>query len=302
MVEAWMLLRNLQERDFDAALSHADVLLRTHPDLQRLTAHLFLEMTMHPGSFQSLVDEMSQAPPWRRTVLADLTQRISNVDNLEGFYDELRGTNHPPTMDELRPYLNRLIASGRYQDAYRERMVFAGPKDGREPDLIPFDGDFSSEPTGMPFDWVLNSEPGARVDIVPAPGSASGRALHVQFSGARVSFRNVSQLLLLAPGEYHLSGLTRATDLDTTRGLWWRVECADQPNETLAQTDLVLGTLPWTSFDVDFRVPANGCRAQQLELELPARTATEHRITGEVWYRNIRISSETAEDGVQRLR
>lgn len=300
MIETWMLLRNLQLRDFDAALSHVDVLLRTHPEFEPVTLRMFAEMTGHPSARRAMTDVLATAPTWRLELLTELCDRIAEPDRLIALYSGLYKSPHPPTADELRPYLNRLVASGRYQDAHRDWALMAPPNARRDLDLRPYDGDFSAEPSGMPFDWRLDSVPGARIDIVPSPGG-SGRALRVQFSGARIGFKNVSQLLLLAPGVYHLSGLTRASDLQTSRGLWWRIQCAEQPNATLARTDLISGSLPWTSFGVDFRVPDKGCQAQWLKLELPARTATEHQIAGEVWYRNLRISVETAKAAPPRL-
>jgi hypothetical protein len=294
-IESWMMMRNLQLEDSESALSHADVLLRTHPELRPMLLRMFVEMTGNPAARQALVEMLASAPPWRHDLLQDLAGRVPDSDRLTAIFTSLHEGPHPPTVDELRPYLTRLIADGRYSDAYRGWIAMAAPKNRVSLSARPYDGDFSADPSGTPFDWTMNSVPGARIDIVPTPNGGTGRALRVQFSGARVSFKNVSQLMLLAPGEYHLSGMTRASDLQTSRGLRWRIECADPSKATLAETGPISGTMPWTGFAVDFRVPSEGCQAQWLQLELPARTATEHQIAGEVWYRNLRISAETAQ-------
>ena len=65
--------------------------------------------------------------------------------------------------------------------------------------------------------------------------------------------------------------------------------CASSSAVTLAHTELVSGTLPWTDFVVKFEVPPTNCKAQWLQLELPARIASEFSIDGQVWYRDLRI-------------
>ena len=86
------------------------------------------------------------------------------------------------------------------------------------------------------------------------------------------------------------TGRVKSEDLLTPRGLWWRIFCADKPVNSLMQTELVSGTLPWTDFTVKFQVPVAECRAQWLQLELPARIDSEKQIEGEVWYQNLLIT------------
>src|SRR5260370_3307182 len=100
--------------------------------------------------------------------------------------------------------------------------------------------------------------------------------------------------MLLRAGDYKCTGGVKSEDLRTSRGLWWRIFCADKPVDTLAHTELVSGTAPWTDFTVTFQVPAADCRAQWLQLELPARIESEKKIEGEVWYQNLRITPISA--------
>jgi hypothetical protein len=52
---------------------------------------------------------------------------------------------------------------------------------------------------------------------------------------------------------------------------------------------LVAADRPWTDFAADFSVPAQGCAAQWLRLEIPARVGSETKLEGQVWYRDLRI-------------
>jgi hypothetical protein len=129
------------------------------------------------------------------------------------------------------------------------------------------------------------------------PSVAEGskkRALRIEFSGAHAQVANVRQLMLLPAGEYSFSGKVKTAELNTSRGLWWRIFCANAPGNALANTELVSGTMPWTDFTVKFRVPVTGCGAQWLQLELPARIAPELRIEGQVWYQDLEITPTPA--------
>src|SRR5262249_43695379 len=100
----------------------------------------------------------------------------------------------------------------------------------------------------------------------------------------------VKQLMLLPSGEYTFRGSVETKELRTSRGLWWHIFCVNSSTRTLAHTELVSGTKPWTDFVVKFEVPATDCRAQWLQLELPARVASESRIEGQVWYQDLQIA------------
>jgi hypothetical protein len=92
----------------------------------------------------------------------------------------------------------------------------------------------------------------------------------------------------LPAGAYTFAGQVKTERLLTSRGLWWRIYCANSA-KTLTNTELVSGTMPWTEFKVNFQVPATDCDAQGLILELPARIGPEQRIEGQAWYQNLRI-------------
>jgi hypothetical protein len=293
LIESWLLVRNLQKRDFNAALEPMDALLRTQNGLQPGEAQMLVELAGVPNGLTAIVNALGAAPPWRLDVLQELCAHLTSTDQLIALYRRLDQTAHRVTAAELRPYLGRLVAAHLYSDAYEDWVLMGPAKHLAALEQQPYNGDFTSVPSGLPFDWTLDSVPGAQLDIVKAP-DAPGRALHLQFSGARVDFANVSQIMLLAPGNYHFTGLEMSKDLQTARGLWWHISCLASPGNGLTETALVAGTKAWNGFDVDFRVPRNGCEAQQLSLELPARTATEHQIDGEAWYRSLRIAPRPA--------
>ena len=140
----------------------------------------------------------------------------------------------------------------------------------------PFNRDFDIPVDGLPFNWSLEATPGRISDCASIDGGKK-RALLVEFSGARVDFANVKQLMLLPAGDYTFRGRVKTEELRTSRGLWWHIFCANNSAKTLANTELVSGATEWTDFTVKFQVPATDCRAQWLQLELPARIDPELR-------------------------
>jgi len=119
------------------------------------------------------------------------------------------------------------------------------------------------------------------------------RALHVVFDGQRVRFQHVLQYLMLDPGRYQLQGRVRPDNLRTARGLRWRLYCLSfgKPDESslLAESTRFVGSDEWRLFTVDFTVPAKGCPAQRLRLELEGRAGLDFDVQGGIWFDDLSI-------------
>lgn len=297
---AWLFDRDFRAKDYAQALQQIDAIMRVAPlDLRTRLFPALAAFTVEPRAVTALTDFLAESPPWRSWLLLNLSIALANKTRLDELYAALQNTRKPPTAAELAPYLNRLIKDGDYTLAHRIWQATL-PASQRANEKYPYNRDFDSPIDGMPFNWTLETIPGADIQIVVAPDGGQKRALLVEFSGARVSFANVRQLMLLPPGRYNFSGKVKTEALQTSRGLWWRLYCAETPRNTLGQTDLVSGTMPWTDFSVDFTVPDQECTAQRLQLELPARVASEMQIEGQVWYQYLRIIAK--DGGIPRVR
>jgi len=288
--EEWLLNREAQRGDYAHALPYADAILRTSWPFQKELFPVLASFTVDPRAFEALTAFLATAPPWRSWFLSELSTRLANQTRLVQLYAALNDSENPPTKEELRPYLNRLINNENFELAYRTWHATLPPQQ-RAIETHPFNRDFAFPVDNLPFNWNLETAPGANVQIVSSVAEGGKkRALFVEFSGARVRFANVKQLILLPAGDYSLSGKVKAAELRTSRGLWWRVFCANASANTLANTELVAGTMPWTEFTVKFQLPAADCGAQWLQLELPARIESESRIEGQVWYQDLQVS------------
>jgi hypothetical protein len=209
-------------------------------------------------------------------------------------YQSLIRSSQPPTALEMKPYLDRLILMGRFEEAYQDWRAMS--LHGETPARYPYNGNFEAPLDGLPFNWVFDGVSGAEIQITAVPDRGSSYALRVEFSGARATLGNVGQLLMLAPGSYRLELAGKASDLRTERGLVWQISCA-QSGTLLAETDPVRGMSPWTDLKVKFSVPSSDCRAQWLKLIIPARTASEAEIEGEAWFENFRVIAEATSLG-----
>jgi tetratricopeptide (TPR) repeat protein len=283
--QQWLFNRDVGRGNYANALTHLDAILRIDPDSQPKFFPMLAAFTaVEPRAFRPLIALLATSPPWRASFLSELSVRLANRARLVQLYAALKETDNPPTNDELRPYLNRLIKDGNFEQAYQSWQETL-PAKQRANETFPFNRDFDLPADGLPFNWNLEVIRGADIQIVSLDRK---RALLVQFSGARVDFA-VKQLMLMPAGEYTFRGRVKTEALRTSRGLWWHIFCASNPAKTLANTELVSGTMPWTDFTANFQVPATDCRAQWLQLELPARIEPERQIEGRVWYQFLRI-------------
>jgi tetratricopeptide (TPR) repeat protein len=287
--QAWLLNYEIGEGNFDQALIHIDALLRSNPRVLDLALPVFAAFALDKQTFDALARLFASNPPWRTQVLTRLSPQLSDVSRLTQLYAALEESKYPPSSSELKPYLDRLIKDGHYAEAYR---AWRGPLPAgkRLEESFLYNGDFASPIDGLPFNWVFSPAPGANIKVVPSGRNGPGRALLLQFSGARVANFTVGQFILLKPGAYRFTGHVLAQPLRTERGLAWEISCAESPPNVLGRTNLIATSTPRTEFSTDFVVPEAGCRGQWLKLTLPARTASERQIEGQVWYDDLQIA------------
>jgi tetratricopeptide (TPR) repeat protein len=289
IADEWLLNREAHRGDYAHALPYADALLRMSWPFQPEFFPVLASFTVDPRALEALTALLATAPPWRSWFLSELSARLANQTRLVQLYAALNESENPPTKEELRPYLDRLIKAENFELAYQTWRATLPPWQ-RADETHPFNRDFEFPVDGLPFNWNLEAVAGADSQVVSSVDGGKKRALLVEFSGARVRFANVKQLLLLPAGDYSFGGKVKTAELRTSRGLWWRIFCANTSANTLANTELVSGTMLWTDFTVKFQVPATDCGAQWLQLELPARIDPELRIEGQVWYQDLRIA------------
>src|SRR5262249_49560396 len=191
--DAWLLNSEAHRGDYVRALPYADAMLRMDWQSQSDLFPVLASFTVDPRAFEALTTFLATAPPWRTWFLSELSARLANKTRLVQVYAALKDTENPPTKDELRPYLNRLAKGEKFELA-DQTWKAALPPQQRTDETHPFNRDFQFPVDNLPFDWNFEDIGGADMQVVD---SGKKRALLVEFSGARVPFSNVRQLMLL---------------------------------------------------------------------------------------------------------
>lgn len=288
LVQIWSFKRSAQLGDFDRALMHADALLRSRSHLNEHILPTMIAFAVDQESKDSVVRLLATNPPWRRWYLEQVVRQMDDPGVAYSLYADLKSGQAPPSDAELRPYLTKMIDSGRLEQAYLTWINYL-PDERRRSISYVYNGDFEYPLSGLPFDWMIGGITGAKTEIVEAPDQKTGRAVRVEFANRRVAYRHLRKLLMLPPGGYSLTSSVRAKDLQNERGLVWRVSCAETDRQVLGETPPVTGTFDWVKKSILFEVPQTDCRAQWLTLVLAARVALEEQISGEVWFDDLSI-------------
>lgn len=283
---AWLMERAVDQKAYGQALDDADILLRVRPQLIKPITPLLARIAEAPGGDTILIERLRGSPPWRSAFLSHLPRNITDARTPLNVLLKLRDTPNPPTARDLRPYIDILIQNKFFELAYYTWLQFLAPEELSKAGFL-FNGSYEFEPSGLPFDWTLSSGSGVTLERAPKPGQSDQRALYIEFGQGRVDFKPVTQVVMLGPGSYRLTG-AYSGELVGPRGLRWRVACLG--GKALAESDMISGIAKeWTSFDVEFSVPQQECRAQRLSLVLDARMASERFVSGYIWYDDLAI-------------
>lgn len=283
----WLMRESFEQKDFATAVQHADVLLRTRPQVAPQVTPTLARIAEHKDAGPELKRMLATNPPWRASFFSTLMRNITDARTPLDLLLSIKDTPTPPTTAELREYLALLMRNHFHELAYYVWLQFLPQEQLASAGLL-FNGDFESRPSGLPFDWVITAGSGVTIDIARRPDAAGQRALLVEFGHGRADFRGVAQYVMLSPGSYVLKGQYRG-QLVGRRGLEWRISCAGA-EIPIAKTAMVTGAVPaWTEFSVAFAVPDADCRAQHVRLALDARSASEQLVTGSLWYDKLQI-------------
>src|SRR5262245_57843057 len=212
----WLFAQAVRRGKFEEALAQADGLLRVSPQYEETIFPVLTLFGTDPAALAALEKALAANPPWRRWFLGGAIVNGANDRLMTQLYQALIHSRQPPTADEMKPYLDRLILAGRFEEAYQAWRARSSPAEtaGR----YPYNGNFEAPLDGLPFNWVFDSISGAEIQITEAPDRGNSRAMRVQFSGARARFGRLGQLLMLASGSYDLELAIKASSLRTERG------------------------------------------------------------------------------------
>ena len=278
----------LRRNRVDLALARWSVLLRTRPETAAELFPLLLRLAQTPVT-QSLLQPLLVDPPaWWDGFFAYATVHATQPETVVFLYQNHNRRGALPTAAEQRAYLDRLWKENRWLEAY---LAWLNGLDERQTRVLGnvYNGSFEAPVTHLGFDWRMSSPRGAVAETIETYGARGDKALHVSFNGERVRFQHVLQYLFLDAGRYRLQGRGRPDGLQAERGLRWRLRCVGA-HTFLAESEPFVGSDDWRSFAVDFAIPAQGCPAQLLRLELEGRVELEFEARGDAWFDDLTIA------------
>ncbi len=290
LADFWLLNDSAYHKNFKAAIGHADILLRTRPELSNYVMGSLARIADDPEGRAFLIPALAEAPPWRTSFFTMLPQKAKQPDTPLKIMMALKASAKPVANKELAPYLNALIAKNHVDQAYNIWLQFPPAAERENPGLIT-NANFEDKPTGLPFDWQVARGVNAIAEFA-ALGSDE-HALHVAFGSGRAQFPEVSQTVLLPSGKYRLKGKLRGS-VQGKRGLRWQLRCASGSRKVLGETDMLMGqSYQWRIFSFEAEVPsAVDCRGQTLRLFHDSRSASEEVISGEVWFTGLHLERD----------
>lgn len=260
LAQAWMMNRAFEGRRYAQGFEYAAAIMQRAPEWGETIFPAMTATFGDPASRPALRATLATGPEWRRMFLAELVAEAPDVAALRGFFESFRTAQVPLTDQEAGLLIGRLIAEGRYGAAQEAWRVLSGQ--AARSDRLVYDGDFRGAPGAPPFNWGLASDASAVAERVQAPDGEP--ALYVRFPLSEPS-PLAEELLVLAPGEYVLSGRVLFGERRAER-LNWRIQCADgEAIELPAATETPQGG-GWSAFEIPFTVPAQNCPGQWLQL------------------------------------
>jgi hypothetical protein len=274
---------------YELVIYYADALLRTSLELRGYVLPVLAQLAGDKRGSEALKAVLATNPPWRSAFLAALPSYATDARTPLDLLLAVRANSNsaPPTTEDIKPYLDLLISHKIYGLAYYTWLQFLPPRELRHAGFL-FNGNFDEPPSGLPFDWVITPGAGVTIDIVPRADKSNAHALLVEFQYGRVDFHGVTELIMLAPGNYQFTGKYKG-ELVGQRGLKWRIVCADGAG--IAESSMITGMSPdWRDVTFKFTVPTADCGAQYVRLDLDARSESEHLISGSIYFDELQIS------------
>jgi len=280
----WLFIHGVEAHRYDEAFENIDAYMRRNPAAADRVLMNVVAAAVQPDAAPALAKRLALRPSWRGgfySALARMTPK--NPDIAFSIMSETLKAGSPPTREELQRHLNRMVAAQRFEEAYLQWILLLPNEQTAKLGYLN-DGEFENDGGYPPFGWNLQGVEGATVESAAAYGR-KGKALRLGYDG--FSSRPLpTQLLLLPPGTYRMTGDYLAEDADSVGRIKWVVTCAGGAAQPLAE-HLVGDTKGgWRRFVLNFTVPTAGCTAQVVGA---APVVGVRRVPVGVWFDKITL-------------
>lgn len=280
----------LERGDFQRGLRHLATALSGDGSLAKVVFPLLLRAAETPTLLPALTPYTLEPPGWWQGFIRHVAGNAASADTLGlliGMRQEAVAAPLEPW--EREAWLQRLRRDGRVGEAYLQ-WVNGLDAEALQSLGYTFNGSFERPLSNSGFGWFSGVSRNAGFSIATGTtyGIVGERALRVTFTGKRAPFNHLYQQLFTGPGHYTVSGLARPDGLQARRGLQWRVHCSSGGSQLLGESELLVGTSDWRSFEFSVTVP-DDCHGQILRLYSAGNRDVDHELNGGIWFDNIRI-------------
>jgi len=229
---------------------------------------------------------------------ADFMSANNQFDVAHQAWTRIVGGGTPPPFVAVRPYLDRLLSHGHYQEAQAvwvdlERQgVIARPADSEQGNLV-FNGGFERLPLDAGFDWRSQPSPYVSVDFADASPYEGTHCLRVDFPVSQNDeFAPVYQILPVAPNQaYTLAAYVRSRDITSDSGPRLRVTDPACPSCLNAATDTTVGSTPWHTVTLKF-ITGPQTPAVLISVWRPRSRTFPMDISGSFWLDAVSVRAE----------
>ena len=278
----------LKKRDYVGAGYRLDGLLREQPTESTLLYNTLLTLAGEPDGLTVVANLLAKQPPWRAGFMKFAAGQPTQANVFYDLLVQLRSSDARASDDELRPYLQYLVETGKFEAAYFVWLDSLSADDLRKAGLV-FDGGFDLQPRNMVFDWNIIAIPNAQITVELRPGSSINMALKLDFVESKGGFANVFQFLRLDSGKYQLTGEALAEKFQSPGGLKWELRCAES-GEVIGGGPKLLDSQPWTNFEINFEIPPQNCTTQRLALVSASTAVLDQVLNGSLFFDAFQIS------------
>jgi hypothetical protein len=281
----------------EAALPCFHRLLELNPDYAAATFDLTLRAYGNPKMLLERVVGKGNDP---RVVLAfaDFMSANNEFDAAHQAWAQIADGGSSFPFVAVQPYLERLLANGRYQEAQaiwlqlERRGVIAKPADNQQGNLV-FNGGFEQPTLGAGFDWRSQASPYTSVDFTDASPHEGTHCLRVDFPvGQNDEFEPAYQIVpVVANQAYTLAAYVRTRDITSDSGPRLRVTDPACPSCLDASTATTVGSTPWHTLTLRFSA---GPQTQAVRVSVwRARSRVfPMEISGSFWLDTVSLRAE----------
>lgn len=268
-IAAHYLLSDLYLRSgrIEDAVAEMGMLNRLLPGAMVQLAPALAAYARDTGAFRRLGPVLDAYPEMKPRLLLALAADTRHTDLILA----LASTGNTDEVDVFwrEQLVGNLVKEGSYEQAYR---VWARLSNVRQPPGSLFNPTFGASRAPAPFNWELARGSGGVAE-------ARDGGLQVLYFG-RENMPLATQTMMLTPGSYRLSMLVSGS-VPGSSAISWQITCLGSGARVLHLP--ISGKSASKRIGAEFRLPAQACSAQRLELRAEEREFAERadfRISG----------------------